>query len=191
MLILASASPRRRELLTAAGIPHRVQPANIVEVRQNGEPASAYVLRLAREKAAAISADEKDVVLAADTVVCLDDRVLEKPRDEADARAMLRSLSGREHVVLTGICLRRGAETLVDSALTRVWFEPLSETEIAAYTRSREPMDKAGAYAIQGLASKFIQRVEGCYQNVVGLPISLVYRHLKAMNAIGTFARPL
>lgn len=122
-----------------------------------------------------------DVALGADTVVVLDNHVLEKPADAADATRMLRILSGREHLVITGICLRSLDAERVDTETTRVSFVALSEAEIASYVASGEPMDKAGAYAIQGLASKFIDRVNGCYFNVVGLPVSRVYRHWKEL----------
>ena len=120
-----------------------------------------------------------EIILAADTTVVVEDQLLEKPRDAADAARMLALLSGREHEVITGICLRTDLRTTVDAAVTRVRFAALTQQEIDTYLASGEPMDKAGAYAIQGLASKFIERVEGCYFNVVGLPIALVYRHLK------------
>ena len=121
-------------------------------------------------------------MLAADTVVVVDEHLLEKPRDHADARRMLSLLSGRDHEVLTGICLRSEDRKIVDAATTRVHFMRLTAEEIEEYVRSGEPMDKAGAYAIQGLASKFIDRIEGCYFNVVGLPMALVYQHLKKFN---------
>jgi septum formation protein len=118
-------------------------------------------------------------VLGADTVVVLGDRVLEKPADANDAREMLRALSGVRHTVITGICLRSPAGSVVDCESTHVYFAPLSEREIEEYASSGEPMDKAGAYAIQGLASKFVERIEGCYFNVMGLPLALFYRHWK------------
>ena len=138
-----------------------------------------YVQRVAQLKAAAISAGPDDVVLSADTVVVIDGQILGKPRDHADALRMLQALSGREHEVLTGICLRRGADTIIDLAITRVWFLPLAHKALEEYVATGEPMDKAGAYAIQGLASKFVQRIEGSYSNVVGLPIELVREHLR------------
>ncbi|HSW49635.1 MAG TPA: Maf family protein, partial [Bryobacteraceae bacterium] len=124
---------------------------------------------------------EGEIILAADTEVVVDRDVLGKPSDAEDAARMLRRLSGREHEVITGICLRAGGRVVVDSATTRVCFVALSDAEIAAYVASGEPMDKAGAYAIQGLASRFIDRIEGCYFNVVGLPVSLVSRHLRGL----------
>ena len=179
MLVLASNSPRRQEILTAAGIPYIVRAPRIVEDRLPGEHAADYVRRLAAEKAAVIPPNPRQIVLAADTTVVIEEHILEKPRDPADAARMLRLLAGREHEVMTGICLQTGDRKVVDIANTRVRFAPLSEAEISAYVATGEPMDKAGGYAIQGLASKFIDRVEGCYFNVMGLPISLVYRHLK------------
>jgi septum formation protein len=179
MVVLASRSPRRREILERAGIKFVVHPADVEEQRRPGEPARVYVERLARAKAEAVPAGPSEIVLAADTVVVLDDEILEKPLDAADAARMLRRLSGREHVVMTGVCLRCGQTATVDTESTRVRFVTLSEDEIREYVASGEPMDKAGAYAIQGLASKFIDRVEGCYFNVVGLPIARVCSRLK------------
>ena len=183
-LILASQSPRRRELLTVAGLKFSVRSRPVSEVRREGETPEAYVSRLAREKAEAAWVDADEIVLGADTVVVLDERVLEKPSDENDARAMVRLLSGRTHVVMTGICLRHAGGAIVDCASTGVHFVPLEDREIAEYVSSGEPMDKAGAYAIQGLASKFVDSIEGCYFNVMGLPLALVYRHLKSLGGI-------
>ena len=180
MLILASQSPRRREILSNAGIPCEVRPAHVDERRVPGESAEEYVKRLAREKAEA-APESAAGVLGADTVVVVDDTILGKPVDAEDARRMLRLLSGREHRVLTGICLRRGVRAIVDVEATRVRFVALSEAEIGDYAASGEPMDKAGAYAIQGIASKFIDRIDGCYFNVVGLPVALVYKKLKQL----------
>jgi septum formation protein len=184
MLVLASNSPRRQQLLEAAGIPFIVRTPNIPEERRPSESPDAYVRRLAEQKAYAVAMEAGEVVLAGDTVVVVDGQILEKPRDPADALRMLRLLSGREHEVLTGICLRTAGERIVDSATSRVRFVQLSEPELAAYVASGEPMDKAGAYAIQGLASRFIDRVEGDYCNIVGLPISLVYLHLKTLGRL-------
>ncbi len=181
MLILASASPRRHELLLAAGIPHRVEPAHIPEQRQRGEPPINLVLRLAEQKARALSPASSDIVLGADTIVCLDDEVLGKPVSDADAVRMLRLLSGRDHWVHTGICLLSGSRCVCDVSSTRVSFVYVSEEEIQEYTQSGESRDKAGAYGIQGRASKFVRAIDGCYHNVVGLPVSLVYRHLKTL----------
>jgi septum formation protein len=180
MLVLASRSPRRAEILRAAGLPFVVRPADVHEQRRAGESPASYARRLAIDKAAAVKMSPGEVVLGADTIVVLDDEVLEKPSDAADARRMLALLSGRTHEVITGICLRIGFRSVVDAAVTRVMFSLLTADEIDAYVASGEPMDKAGAYAIQGLASKFIERIEGDYFNVVGLPVALVYRHLGA-----------
>jgi septum formation protein len=179
MLVLASHSPRRREILSNAGIEFVCRPAAVEERREDGEDPRAYVERLARAKATAVDAAPGEIILAADTVVVVDQHVLGKPSDTEEAAWMLRHLSGREHEVITGICLRSGDRMLVDAETTRVRFITLSEGEIAEYAASGEPMDKAGAYAIQGLASKFIDRIEGCYFNVVGLPVSLVSRRLR------------
>lgn len=179
MLILASQSPRRRELLTRAGIPHTVEVPAIEERRGEEEAPARYVARLAREKALAIPAGPEAWVLAADTTVALEEHVLEKPEHAEDAARMLRLLSGRVHEVLTGVCLRRGYQLWERVEVTRVTFDRLSEEEIWGYARSGEPLDKAGGYGIQGLASKFIPRIEGCYFNVVGLPVACVYGLLR------------
>jgi septum formation protein len=179
MLTLASQSPRRADILRQAGIPFAVRVASVDETPHEGEQPEPYVRRLARAKALAIEAAPDEIVLAADTTVVSDDELLAKPTDEADARRMLRMISGRRHEVLTGICLRRGDRIIIDHASTGVWFAPLTPIEIETYITSGEPMDKAGAYAIQGLASKFVERIDGCYFNVMGLPVSLVYRHLR------------
>jgi septum formation protein len=181
MVVLASNSARRKELLNAAGIPYTVRTPGIVEELRSGEQPSDYVRRLAEEKAYAIPIAPGEIVLAADTTVVLGEQILEKPRDHADALRMLRLLSGQEHQVITGICLRTTDAKIVDMAITKVRFIAMSVPELEEYVASGEPMDKAGAYAIQGRASKFIDRIEGCYFNVVGLPISLVYYHLKKL----------
>jgi septum formation protein len=181
VLVLASKSPRRQQILRDAGIPYVVRSADVPEVRGADESPVDYVRRLAEEKAFAVPMESGDVILGADTTVVIDDHVLEKPRDAADAVRMIGLLSGREHQVITGICLRTESRKIVDVAITRVHFVPLSRDEIEAYAASGEPMDKAGAYAIQGLASKFIDRIEGDYFNVVGLPVALVHRCLKLL----------
>lgn len=178
MLVLASASPRRRELLLNAGIAFTVRPAEVDETLLPGEDAIAHVRRLASEKARAIGASPSDIVLGADTVVSLGGAILGKPASHNEAKLMLKILSGKSHEVHTGICLRYGVRTLVDVATTRVTFLPLAEEDIDDYVRSGEPMDKAGAYGIQGIASRFVQSIEGCYFNVVGLPVSLVCQRL-------------
>lgn len=185
MLVLASRSPRRQEILRRAGIAFRVEPADVDESRIAGESPWEHVLRLAEAKATAIEAGPGEIVLGADTAVVVDEEILGKPEDSEAAAWMLRKLSGREHAVLTGVCLRRGAELRRDVESTRVRFAELTEREIEEYVASGEPLDKAGGYAIQGLASKFVERIEGCYFNVVGLPVALVYRRLKEMLARG------
>jgi septum formation protein len=179
VLVLASKSPRRQQILRDAGIPFLVRAADAPEERQPGESAIDYVQRLAEEKAFAVPILPGEVLLGADTVVVIDSQVLEKPLDAADALRMLTLLSGRDHEVITGICLRAESRKIVDTAISRVRFVPLTRAELEAYVESGEPMDKAGAYAIQGLASKFIDRIEGSYSNIVGLPVALVYRHLR------------
>jgi septum formation protein len=180
MVVLASQSPRRREILMFAGIPFVVRPAGVPEIRGEGELAPAYVQRLALEKARAVTPEPGEIVLAADTTVVIDeDSVFEKPAHAADARRMLKALSGRTHRVLTGICLLGTGIEVIDMATTHVRFAPLSDSEIDNYVATGEPMDKAGAYAIQGRAAKFVESIDGCYFNVMGLPVSLVYKHLK------------
>ncbi len=186
MLILASSSPRRRELLTQAGYRFEVHPAHIPEDARPGENPIAYVTRLAREKAETVFRDltaarpkpEENgqclVVLGADTTVALDNTILGKPEDARDAARMLRLLSGRTHRVITGVAVvtAKGAEVAAEA--TAVRFLTLSDAEIAGYVAGGEPMDKAGAYAIQGHAARWIPRIEGCYFNVMGLPLALV-----------------
>jgi septum formation protein len=186
-LILASASPRRRELLTQAGFSFTVKAADIDESVLPGEDPEAYVTRLAREKAQAVfrlegrvTSDEGRgddvVVLGADTTVVLDGEILGKPVDKADAARMLRALSGRTHRVITGVAVVTGRGVEVAAEVTEVRFCELSDTEIAAYVETGEPMDKAGAYGIQGYAARWIPRIDGCYFNVMGLPIARVVR---------------
>lgn len=181
MLILASQSPRRAELLRNAGISFEVRPADVDESVRAGEDPFEYVKRLAREKALAVlaTAPERALVLGADTTVMLDGDSLSKPVDEAEARRMLARLSGRRHKVITGVCVAfrdsSGAPLAeVEAEVTDVEFVAMSAEEIAEYVASGEPMDKAGAYAIQGRASQWIPRIAGCYFNVVGLPVSRV-----------------
>ncbi len=177
MLVLASASPRRAELLRNAGIQFEVQPAHIDETPLASEDAKACAERLARQKALAVAhLRPGDVVLGADTVVVVDGQILGKPVDAADAARMLRLLSGREHRVITGVCLVVDGQCAVASETTSVTMVVLTAEEIADYVATGEPLDKAGAYAIQGRASRWIPRIEGDYGNVVGLPVALVYR---------------
>ncbi len=180
MLVLASASPRRQELLRNAGIPFEVRPTQIAEDPLPGEGAKECAERLAREKALAIAQQRpEDFVLAADTVVVVDGQILGKPVDGNDAVRMLRVLSGREHRVITGVCLVASGQWSVASETTGVTMSEISENEIADYVATGEPMDKAGAYAIQGIASRWIPRIDGDYSNVMGLPVALVWRMLR------------
>ena len=192
MLILASASPRRQELLHSAGISFVVQAADIDETPLAGEAARECAERLAREKALAVwrvrnkEALPEDVFLGADTIVVADELILGKPRDADDAVRMLRMLSGRVHQVITGVCLMGSSESAkprIGSETTLVTMNELSDVEIREYVATGEPMDKAGAYAIQGRASRWIPRIEGDYSNVVGLPVALVWRVLSRVCA--------
>jgi septum formation protein len=177
MLVLASASPRRQELLRNAGLAFEVQPANVPERVVAGEGAKDCAERLAREKALAVALQRpQDPVLGADTIVAVDGHLLGKPTDAVDATRMLRLLSGRDHEVITGVCLVVKGQPFVASETTRVTVDRITDQEIADYVATGEPMDKAGAYAIQGIASRWISRIEGDYSNVVGLPVALVYR---------------
>jgi septum formation protein len=190
-LILASASPRRAELLRAAGYDFEVVSAAVDESILDGEAPSIYVRRLAAEKSAAAAATLKSraavqpdaeecadatrtIVLGADTTVVVDGEILGKPRDDGDVARMLRRLSGRRHEVLTGISLRRGAFELGRVVKTAVDFSPLTDDDVAWYVASGEGRDKAGAYAVQGFASRFVPRIDGSYSNVVGLPVTAV-----------------
>ena len=174
-IILASRSPRRAELLTAAGISYEVFAADIDETPYPDEAPAAYVERLAIDKARAVLALRPHArVLGADTTVTIDGRILGKPRDADDAARMLRMLSGRPHDVHTGVALVSAAGVDSDVDTTRVWFAAMTDEDISWYVATGEPVDRAGAYAIQGLASRFIPRIEGSYSNVVGLPVAMV-----------------
>ncbi len=179
-LILASASPRRRELLTQAGYQFEVQPSSIPELRRPEEDAIRFATRLAREKAEEVFARNQPspapmLVLGADTVVVCDGEVMGKPADAADAARMLLLLSGRTHQVVTGVAVVWGSGSAeVAAEMTHVTMGTLSPQEVARYVAGGEPMDKAGAYAIQGYAGRWIPRIQGCYFNVVGLPLALV-----------------
>jgi septum formation protein len=189
MIVLASASPRRQELLRNAGIPFTVQPTDINESPLPGESPRDCAERLAREKALAVfQIRPQQCVLGADTIVVVDDVILGKPRDADDAARMLRMLSGRTHAVITGVCLvgpvasgqwSVASQTETASETARVTMCEISDDEIRDYVATGEPMDKAGAYAIQGIASRWIPRIEGDYSNVVGLPVALVYAMLR------------
>lgn len=199
MLVLASASSRRQELLRNAGISFVVQAADIDETPLEGESARACAERLARAKALAVWGKRpQDVVLGADTVVVVEGKILGKPVDADDAARMLRMLAGRVHEVITGVCVlgavkspllatpaRSGAPQIrVGSETTRVTMSEISDDEIGEYVATGEPMDKAGAYAIQGAASRWIPRIEGDYSNVVGLPMEVVWRMLKELKQL-------
>jgi septum formation protein len=179
-LILASASPRRADLLTSAGFAFEISPAEVDESLTAGEEPRAYALRVARDKAARAAAKHEagPVVLAADTVVVAGDQILGKPRDAGDAARMLRLLSDAVHDVHTAVVLRGAAGETFEVVTTRVHFVRLTAAEIAWYVASGEPDGKAGAYAIQGRAARFIDRIEGSWSNVVGLPLATVYRLL-------------
>jgi septum formation protein len=179
-LILASASPRRQELLRTARIPFTVRPADVDETPLPDEPPEAHVARLAEAKARA-SWCPGEITLGADTVVTLDNLILGKPKDSTDARRMLRQLSGRTHQVLTGVCLYDGVKAETGFEKTEVEFLELSDEEIDSYVAGGEPLDKAGAYGIQGEASKFVRRIDGCYFNVVGLPLARVYDFIRSI----------
>ena len=179
-LVLASASPRRAELMRLAGYVFTVAHADLDETPLAGEAPAIYVRRLAEAKAAAVAADRPEaVVLGADTTVVVDGAILGKPADAAEATAMLERLQGRAHDVLTGVAVIGPAGRHSAVAVTRVWFAAMSAAEIAAYVASGEPMDKAGAYAIQGLASRYVTRIDGSHPNVVGLPMAVVHDLLR------------
>jgi len=183
-LILASASPRRRELLAQAGYVFTVEAADVDESVRVGESAAGYVLRLAEEKAQAVFARHSTeagplVVLGADTTVVCDGEILAKPEDGADAKRMLRRLSARTHEVLTGVAAVTRAGTISDIEVTEVEFSRIPEMELAIYCGTIEPMDKAGAYGIQGYAARWVPRIHGCYFNVMGLPIARVVRMIE------------
>ncbi len=178
-LILASASPRRKEILAGLGYPFETRPAEVEEVVRQGESAFDAAERLAREKAAAVSGAEADaLVVAADTLVVLDGEALGKPRDRAEAEAMLRRLRGRRHQVVTGVAVASDGRTFSGRETTTVVFGSMSDAEVRAYAATGEPDDKAGAYAVQGIGGLFVERVEGSPSNVVGLPVRLLARLL-------------
>ena len=183
-LIVASASPRRAELLRSAGFEFTVVAPEVEEVPQAGESAEGYTRRVAAEKAQHVvrtHAGDGQMILGADTEVVVDGRILGKPNDSADAARMLRLLSGRVHDVVTAVVLISNWRTAEAVAVTRVWFSPLTDDEIGWYVRSGEPMGKAGAYAIQGLGARFIERIDGSWSNVVGLPLATVHQMLRAV----------
>jgi nucleoside triphosphate pyrophosphatase len=181
-VILASQSPRRRELLTLVGITHEVRPADIDETYLAGEKPAPHAERLARGKCAVIAEREPDaLVIGSDTIVVVDGDVLGKPRDEGDAEHMLRRLSGRTHIVVTAVAVAWRGETRSAVEEVNVTFHSLSDDDIAAYIATREPMDKAGAYGIQGFGATIVERVDGDYFAVMGLPLQLLVRVLREL----------
>lgn len=191
-LVLASASPRRKELLASAGFTCEVDSADVDETPPPDlREAAPIATALARRKAAAVLSrrpkSSGDVILAADTVVWIEGTLLGKPADDADARRMLGLLSGKEHVVATGFCLLRGEREILGASVTRVQFEPLTAGAIDAYVATREPFDKAGGYAIQGKAGLFVRRIDGSYSNVVGLPLAEVVEALAKISDLRPF----
>ena len=182
-LVLASASPRRRELMAAIGLPFTVDSSSIEELQRTGEAPETYVRRLAQEKAAEVKSRHADAwIIAADTIVYIDGTILEKPVDHDDAVRMLSLISGRMHEVFTGLTLSRADS--IDSwtrvVTTKVTMLPLSRSEIEWYASTGEPMDKAGAYAVQGIGAMFIESIDGNYTNVVGLPLAALFEMMKA-----------
>lgn len=180
--ILASSSPRRRELLTSIELDFEIVPSHIPEVRAEGEAPEEYVARLSREKAAAIAREHHDRwIIAADTTVLLGEQLLEKPVDADDAKRMLATIAGRTHIVYTGVTVMNAARDHHDTrvAESEVRMLPLDAREIAWYVATGEPMDKAGAYAVQGIGAMFIDSIHGSYTNVVGLPLALLFQMLR------------
>ena len=178
-LILASQSPRRKELLGLFHIPFTVRVADIDETMDKNKAPSEEVARVSRSKALAVPRTQEDVVIAADTIVVLEGRVLGKPKDTADAQAMLTALSGRDHQVMTGVTVLKGQTCLTHTEITDIHFRSLSQQEIGNYVSTGEPMDKAGAYGIQGGAALFAERLQGDYYNVMGLPVCRLYQMLR------------
>ncbi|MDO4542779.1 MAG: Maf family protein [Bacillota bacterium] len=177
-LFLASSSPRRKEILENLGLRFTVRPADIDESLISGEDAASYVLRMAVQKALAAAIDvDEGIIIGADTIVSLDEDILGKPEDSEEARKQLTELSGREHIVITGLGVvdKKSNRTVSAMVQTIVYFKELSEEEIEAYIQTGEPMDKAGSYGIQGKGAVFIRRIEGDYYNVVGLPVAKLY----------------
>jgi septum formation protein len=181
--ILASASPRRRELLASIGLAFDVLPSHVPEVHNDGEAPGDYVARLSRDKAFAIASEHRDRwIIAADTIVLLGEQLLEKPLDEADAARMLAAIAGKTHIVYTGVTLQHLASGYRDTrvAESEVRMLPLAPDEIEWYVRTGEPLDKAGAYAVQGIGAMFIDSIHGSYTNVVGLPLATLFQMLRA-----------
>jgi septum formation protein len=188
-VILASSSPRRRELLTLIGLTHQVRPADIDETLRGAEAPEAYCERLARTKAEA-AAVKGSVSIGSDTIVVVDGDVLGKPKDKADAHLMLRRLSGRSHVVMTAVAVVYGGETVSDVVKVGVTFRALRDDEITDYIATGEPMDKAGAYGIQGFGATIVGAVDGDYFAVMGLPVNRMVRLLESVGLVYRFGQP-
>ncbi len=185
--VLASASPRRKELLTSAGFEYEVHPANIDEIIPDGTPTESVAEVLAKQKAESVLKDYPDaVVLGSDTIVVLDGKILGKPHDKEDAANMLHSLSGREHQVYTGLCVCSKDKTCCMTSCTDVYFHKLSDELVSAYIETGEPMDKAGAYGAQGLGSVLVEKINGDFFTVMGLPIADAVRILAKFGIVGT-----
>ena len=187
-VVLASASPRRLALLEQVGVQVRVCPADFEEEAGRAQSAREVVLRNALGKCRTVAAQTGDTipVVAADTIVVIDEAILGKPHNALEAEAMLTSLSGRSHQVLTGVAVRYHGKELAQVCTTKVYFRQLTEAEIAAYVATGEPLDKAGAYGIQGKGAVLVEKIEGCYNNVVGLPLTMLYSMLKEIGVIMT-----
>ncbi|MCH4266506.1 MAG: Maf family protein [Solobacterium sp.] len=182
-LILASKSPRRRQLLEKCGLPFEVSPADIDETINENGYLPDQIRMLAERKAAAVLKDHpNEVVIGSDTIVTIDQKVLGKPKDAEDAKRMLRQLSGHTHEVITGICILSSMREYSNVSVSEVTFADLDDQEIEKYVETGEPMDKAGAYAVQGIASRYITRIHGDYYSIMGLPVSMVYEELKNLN---------
>ena len=177
--LLASSSPRRRQLLAQLGLTFTIRAADIDETMDPDRRPSEEVGRISAQKAAAVAAEPETIVIAADTIVCMDGRILGKPKTEDEAFAMLKNLAGRSHEVLTGLTVRQGGRSVTQVERTRVQFRPCRDEELRAYIATGEPMDKAGAYGIQGKGALLVQGIRGDYYNVVGLPVARVARILR------------
>ncbi len=178
-IILASASPRRKELLTTAGVEFEVLVSEADETIPEGTAPRDAAMMTAEKKALAVAGNRDGIVIGADTIVVIDDKILGKPKDEADAFGMLRLLSGREHEVITGVCITDGEKTEKFAQVSKVRFYDLTDDEITAYVATKEPMDKAGAYGIQGRGCVLVESIEGDYFNIVGLPVAATVRALR------------
>lgn len=188
-VVLASASPRRRELLTLIGIPHEVRPADVDESLPPGEAPAVYAERLARAKASSVPPDDEVLAIGSDTIVVIDDLVLGKPRDRDDAARMLRTLSGRTHTVYTAVAVRRGDRLASGVEHVAVTFRALGDAAIASYIATGEPMDKAGAYGIQGFGATIVERIDGDYFAVMGLALGRLVELMARVGVTYDFGR--